>query len=234
MCPNKLNFPPGGDSKNLPGIIWQLFQQCTLLMKTVSANFKFKGDRNYIHGTDMYNHTMEQLLKTHKLNTSNRVRLSIHSIASKQCQLILGEPGESFSKPSNLIADLVVETPEENIAAMVVEADQPVTERYPYDEAKIESLCKIIDQQIEIKENSGYTPIEVAVAMNKQLHNHLLPHKDGKWFFTRIDLDRPFKKEHSQNLTIILKHNFNDRLTKSELLFRGESIGNIFFSLVSQ
>jgi len=203
-------------------------------MNTISANFKFKGDRNYIHGTDMYNHTLKQLVKAHEFNTSNRVRFSIHSIASRQCQLILGEPGESFSKPNNLIADLVIETPEGPIAAMVVETDQPVTERYPYDEAKIESLCEITDQQIEIKGNSGYTPIEVAVAMNKQLHNHLLPHKDGKWFFTRIDLDRLLKKEHSENLTIVFKHNFNNRLTKSELLFRGESIGNIFFSLVSQ
>lgn len=182
----------------------------------------------------MYNHTMEQLGKRHEFSNFKRVKLSIHAIATRQCQLILGDPGENFSKPKNLIADLVVETPEGPIAALLVEIDQPVTERYPYNEEKIESLCEIAGQKIEIKEDSGYTAIEVAVAMNKQLHNHLLPPKDRKWFFTRIDLARPLQPEHSENLTIVFKHNFNDRLTKSELISRRKSIGNIFFSLVSQ
>ena len=204
----------------------------TLDVDTISLNFKFKGDRNYIHGTDMYNHMLEEAGKSINFSRFKRIKLSIHSIASNQCQLISGKPGELLSKPEHLIADLVVETPEGPLTLMVVETDQSVNERYPYDEAKVEALCKIVDQKIEINEDSGYTPIEVAVAMNKQLHNHLLPSKDGKWFFTRIDLDQPFRPEQSKHISIAFKHNFNNRLTKSELFSKGQTLGHIFFSLV--
>lgn len=177
---------------------------------------------------------MEQLIKRHDFSNFKRVKLSIHSIATRQCQLILGDLGKNFSKPENLIADLTVETPEGSITALLVEIDQPVTERYPYNEDKITSICKITDQKIKINGDSGYTAIEVAVAMNKQLHNHLLPPKDQKWFFTRIDLAHPLQPEHSKNLAITFKHNFNNRLTKSEITSQDQLIGYIFFSLVSQ
>lgn len=180
----------------------------------------------------MYNHMLEEAGKSNHFSSFKRVKLSIHSIALKQCQLILGKPGEPFSKPEHLIADLVVETPKGPLTIMLIETDQFVKERYPYNEAGIEALCKITDQKIEIKGDSEYTPIEVAVAMNRKLHNHLLPPKDHKWFFTRIDLDRPLQPEHAESLTITFKHNFKNRLTKSELSAKGQTLGHIFFSLV--
>lgn len=203
-------------------------------MNTISANFKFKGDRNYIHGPDIYNMMMEHT--TAGLNPSKieRVKLTIHAFASHQCQLLVGRPSEPFNKPDHLIADLTLVTPEGNVTSALVETGQSISDTYSFDERKIEALCEISGQSITINGDSEYSSVEVAVSMTKQLHNRLFPRKDGKWIVTGYDLRRPLAPKDSANLTVHFQHNFNDRLTKSELLFRGKSIGNIFFSLVSQ
>lgn len=79
---------------------------------------------------------------------------------------------------------------------------------------------------------AGYSAIEVAVSMAKQLHKALFPSKDAKWIFTRLELVRLLQDNDSSSLAIKHKHNFNNRLTKSEIFFHERSIGYIYFPLV--
>ncbi len=203
-------------------------------METVALNFKFKGSRKYVHGPDIYNTMLENAIARRDPSQIKRVKLVIHAFASHQCQLLVGRPGESFNKPDHLIADLTLVTAEGNVTSALVETGQSINDTYSFDEGKIEALCKISGQSITINGDSGFSSVEVAVSMTKQLHNRLFPRKDGKWIVTGYDLTRPLAPEDSANLTVHFRHNFNDRLTKSELMSRRKAIGNIFFSLVTQ
>jgi hypothetical protein len=68
--------------------------------------------------------------------------------------------------------------------------------------------------------------------MTKQLHNALFDIKAAKWLFTRLELVRTLQDSDSLGLTIEHKHNFNNRLSKSEIFSHEQSIGFIYFSLV--
>ena len=201
-------------------------------MKTIALNFKFKGNRKYVHGPDIYNQMMEHATAVRDLATINRIKLVIHAFASHQCLLMVSDMGESFDKPGNLIADLTLVTSKGNMTAALVETTEPINDTYSFDEGIIEDLCVIKSPSIEIKGDSGYSSIEVAVSMTKQLHNRLFPQKDGKWIVTGYDFTRLLTSEDGKALTVVFKHNFNNRLTKSELSAKGQTLGHIFFSLV--
>ena len=200
-------------------------------MKHIPLHFSFKGDRNYVHGTDIYTAILKQIDVQYHRKILSSIRLSIHAMAVKNCDLIWVESGELMDKPDQAIADFVIGLDEGKVAGWLIETDRPIQSQYDYDEGRIEALCQVKDQDIMITGKAGYSAIEVAVSMAKQLHKALFPN-DAKWIFTRLELARPLQDSYTSSLLIEHKHNFNNRLTKSEIFFRENSIGHIYFSLV--
>ncbi|WP_150048056.1 MULTISPECIES: hypothetical protein [Methylomonas] len=101
----------------------------------------------------------------------------------------------------------------------------------PYDEERVTSQCRIEGDGIWLIGESPFSFIETLVSMNKYLHQQLFPDAVGKWIFTRIDLDQ--ESDAQSGLALLLKHNLNYRLTKSEILLDGKRLGDIYFSLVA-
>ena len=161
------------------------------------------------------------------------IRLSIHAMAVKDCYLIWVKSGELIDKPDQAVADFVIGLNGGKVAGWLIETDRPIQSRYDYDEGRIEVLCQVKDQDIMITGEAGYSAIEVVVSMAKQLHKALFPSKDAKWIFTRLELARPLQDSDASSLLIEHKHNFNNRLTKSEIFCGEDSIGYIYFSLVN-
>jgi len=201
-------------------------------MEHIPLHFSFKGNRSYVHGTDIYTAIIMQTNSKYDSKTLLSLRLSIHTMAFKDCDLVWAGSGELTDKPDEVVADFVVGLDKGEIAGWLIESDRPIESRYDYDETRIEALCKVRDQAIMITGKTGYSPIEVIVSMTKQLHNRLFPSKDAKWFFTKLELTRPLQNNDSSRFVIEQKHNFKNRLTKSEILCHREVIGQIYFSLV--
>jgi hypothetical protein len=200
-------------------------------MRTVELEFRFKGDRTYVHGTDMYNAMLGELLTSYPAITISPLRFTVHRPATLQCHLLVGEPGETLAKPASAVTELTTHVAEGRISAWLFEVDAPVTERYPYDEDRVETVCICHDSSIAIHQDSGYTPIETAVAMTKLLHRRLYPPDMGKWLFTRLELQRPLAGADTSRFAIhFLEDLGRGRLTKSKIQVGSERIGQIYFS----
>jgi len=199
-------------------------------VQVIPLNLCFKGDRNYLQGADIYNFICENIPNFVIRNIRAPFRLIIHRFAHNQCDMLLSLPEEVVNKPDNFFAELIFSSSRGRISGWLVETERSVTCRNPYNEEKIEKLCIVTDQSIRIKGDSGYSPIEVAVCMTKQLHYILYPSKD-LWIFTRLELNRMFHPNDAHCMQILLKHNFKNLLTKSDISVKSEVIGRIYFSL---
>jgi hypothetical protein len=196
--------------------------------------FRYKGGRNYVHGTDMYNTFVAQIQTLHPLTTTSAIKLVIHRFGHKQCEMIIGEPNSQLSKPEQAFAEFSVETAHGVVKALLVETDQPITERYEYHEDRIEEACSIHQEKIVVEKDSGYSAIEVVVAMNKKLHNHLFPLSSERWVFTRLDLIRPLLETDTGHLMLQFLHSFSRKLTKTAIYVGKDTVGHIYFSAAPQ
>lgn len=198
-------------------------------METREVEFKFKGKREYIHGTDMFN----AMLATGPGAGVNNIRFTVHDfVHTPRCNLHLAESKEAL----NGIADIRVRCQFDVsgatkwLALTQSEGDATSGGRYEYDEDLLVSLCRTDSDGIVLAQRSPYTFIENIVAMNKHMHHQLFPDAKGSWIFTRIDLSSSI--DAREKLALQLKHNMNFRLTKSDILVNGSKAGDIYFSLV--
>lgn len=191
--------------------------------------FCFKGNRTYVHGTDIYNKIIEILNNEMK---DVKIDLSFHGIAKKNILLSNKKPEDE-----NLIKFVCKYTGGNNERKILygIERNHNITCKYTYLE---EAICQLSNLDFENKEinlnkDTSYSFIENSVALNKYLLENLFPEVKGKWYFTRLQLlDAPTNKIYP--LKLVLKANFNFKLTKSEIFVSDKSIGYIYFSLVKE
>ncbi|HFB66072.1 MAG TPA: hypothetical protein ENJ60_11100 [Aeromonadales bacterium] len=202
-------------------------------MKIKIIEFTYKGTRNYIHGTDMFNRMMTEIPPG---TLVEKIIFTVHNVVhSTKCHLYCSEDKTIINKLDNISVRCKYEIEGITYWMAISEAEdtehQSEKKRVAYDESKITELCNMIDNSITLSGESPYSFIETVVAMNKYMLQQLFPDVTGKWFFTRIDL--PVLCSQNENINLILRHNINYKLIKTEIKSGGDIVGNIFFSLVN-
>ena len=200
-------------------------------MRTYELSFKFKGAREYVHGPDIYTAVMNICKSEYGLENISSFKLIMHNFTRNQCRLIL-DPKGLPEDVERMVADFSVSVHDKSHHGWVVEDNMMIVDRYEFDESQIKALSVIETHKVSIDGNIGYSPVEVAVSLTKQMHYDLFPDVAGKWIVTRFELDRPFVDLDALQLTVVFEHNSQFRLTKSKLLSNGVAFGHIFFSLV--
>jgi len=202
-------------------------------MKVVDLNLPYKGDRDYLHGTDMYAETVRVLNGVKPEALIGKCRMVIHNVAKRQCRLLYTFLSDTAKRPENIIAEFNFISDTGNLMAWLVETLEDITERIPYAESHITENCVLSEQSVKLICRSGFSAIEELVAMNKLLHVTRYPPGESRWYFTRMDLDRLLTANDVGNLQVKLQQNLNNRLTRSEVISHGQIIGHIYFSMVS-
>jgi len=187
-------------------------------------NFYFKGNRTYIHGTDI----MMALLECFVDKELAEIDVKFHGVSKTNLNLVAGDELTDAKVNVSLLVD-----GEEQIFHMI-ESGEEIDCRYEYDEDGLISHCQldIDNQQVHQSAITGYSVYENFVAMNKYLLESLYPEEQGKWYFTRIEQKKLISDEAL--ITIKLIKNFNFRLTKSDILLDGEKLGSVYFSMVKE
>lgn len=199
-------------------------------MDNQNIAFCFKGQRNYVHGTDIYNRLYETVLKD-QIQSDASFDLSFHGVATTNLKCLETPPeDENLLKFACKYFD---QTGERKIL-YGVENNEAINCRYEYPEENICSLSTINTelQKISLAQDSSFSFIENCVALNKFLLETLFPDVNGKWYFTRLQLKK-FQINTIYPLEIRFQSNFNFKLLKSEIYVEDESVGFIYFSLVS-
>jgi hypothetical protein len=114
-----------------------------------------------------------------------------------------------------------------------VETSEVVAGCYPYDEDKITGQCRVEGKTAVMEAETPYSAIEVLVAVNKHFHSVLLPGVNGKWYFTRLDLERLLPSARGFCFHLEMLQNLHNRVTKTRMSCEGRPVGHIYFSLVT-
>ncbi|WP_029406895.1 hypothetical protein [Thiomicrorhabdus sp. Milos-T2] len=191
---------------------------------STELSFCFKGSRNYVQGADI----VSELLKLFADQNISDIDLKFNGIT--QTNLSLMEGLENLDAKVNI---RLKEAGEEK-SYQLVENDETIECSYEYDEDEIITNCQLdlANQQIILKQSTGFTLCENFVAMNKYLLQSLFLEAKGKWYFTRLEQSRII--EDDALITVRLIKNFNFRLTKSDILVGNECIGSVYFTMVKE
>lgn len=187
-----------------------------------SLEFCFKGDRNYIHGTDI----VASLFKKLAGNDLTEIDIRFNGIVKTGADLVEGNTNGAAQ------VNIQLNKNSEPKTYQLIENGHSIDCRYDYDESQIIKKTRVnIDKQsISLLSNSGYSFCENFVALNKHLLQSLYPEEKGKWYFTRLELSKTFPNDLL--ITVRLNKNFNFRLTKSDILIGDEVIGSVYFTMV--
>lgn len=203
------------------------------MMTKIALNFRYKGDRQYIHGTDMFNQCFK-VLKEQTQGEIGNLEFAIHKMTDSNLSLILYQKQQAPEVDYRDIAILKFSSCGLLWQANLINADTKPTDRYSYDEASIIELCEIDETARYIFLNGGETPyseIETLVSMTKALHLKLFPQLQGSWVFCRWESPRwPLGSGSMRSVSIRLMQAVGTRLTKSEVSLEGEVLGHIYFS----
>jgi len=205
------------------------------LRKFTLDNLCYRGNRNYIQGADIYKSIYDILTTLHSDNNIRDFSLLIQKFTHKQNDVFISEPGENIDYPDELTARFSCKTSNGKILGYIVENNNIVDCRHPYNEEEIQKLCNIHENLIEFKGKVTYSPIEIVVSMTKYLH--MQKYKDecqGKWIISKLQIKRLFRESDKNKISIQITRNFNYKLTKSLIICNNEVMGDIFFSLVGE
>ena len=199
--------------------------------KTTEFDLRFKGNRDYLHGTDVYEALLGSV-RREMPDLDGRIRYAFHRIARTALLAEVGVAGKSM-RPGRVVAEMVAGDRTTSLVARAYETGKPILGRYAYDEDSIRERCQIDDYRISMSGATSFKPIEVAVAMTKFLHNKLRPPETGKWMFTRLDLARPFERADIDGMTVTQVRRLGGKLTMSHVAVGERKLGTIYFSLVA-
>lgn len=188
--------------------------------------FKFKGNRNYLHGTDFYQCTVDYAESNLPAN-AYLCQLTFKRFANKQCELVETQP----SLKSIVATGKFMLCNGKTQPFWWSEQAKLVTKRYDFDEETLVSHAQL-DLNTKTIQLSQFQQqnicIEVVVALTKKLHNELsLPIK-GKWVFGQLNLIQPLPINY-ESIFIELKLLLDSKFSRSAIYINSVYVGEIRF-----
>lgn len=194
-------------------------------MKTLTC-FRFKGPRNYIHGTDIFNVFNDFFLQTGgHLFCLTFKHFSKNFLWYSESPPELGDTLVAHGKRAD--------TGGGEYNFWLTESDIPVQERYEFNEDSIIQAATIIDRTIFLEQSAPYSTIEHIIALTKSLNNTLNPILQGKWLFGQLILNMKLP-EHFDNIAITLKNVIQNHFSVNAISLDGVHVGQIRFIVGEQ
>lgn len=197
----------------------------------------FKGERTYIHGTDMLNATM-QSIGSHiphariekldfKISTMTNQMLTCHWWPKSAPQTLEGKTTASFT----------VQIDGVEYEGKLTQADEYAETRRAYDELPVLNQCVYApaDRSVSLRDMpENFTQIEVLVSMNKALLlKELSIPGSSQWVFCRWESSAWPLSENLSGVQLTLEQTLGTRLTRSSVKLNAEHIGTIYFSALN-
>ena len=205
-------------------------------MKTkheINLTFRYKGKRNYVQGPDIYNKVLNVVIDcfgTYPTSLSG----SFHRLLRNNGICTIGKDIDLIEKDSAYaFFSMVINT--ERFYALIHDAGTEIVSSYEYDERHVLGGARIDGEAILMRAEKRYSYMEEIVAMTKKLHLSLYPNADGKWLWTKFEIEDTIdpKLYWGHDLTVECEKNFYNRLTQCSIRLDARRLGAIYFSLFS-
>jgi hypothetical protein len=195
-----------------------------MTQKYWNLDLTYKGDRNYLHGTDI----IFELFET--IGVVESAVFQFHKVAVHQLKACYIDESDLtlFRAMSETCAIVFFVTPskEKKIIVLIEDEERRVSNRTQYNELEAVECCTIVNNIATQQNNNCFTFFEQVVALNKKLLNEIFGKKE--WLFTRLDL-----KGHPINIddiSIDFIREVGGSMYKSNILSNNIVLGCIFFS----
>ena len=199
----------------------------------VPVNFAFKGNRNYVHGSDIY---LEALRIVYELwdGYPDKVMCTFNK-PLKQQGIFRLQAGVKGASAEDIYAHFVFRLGESKHELVLNATNEPISATRPYNEEDVLRLSEMSAKSIRMLVRSDYTYIEQIIAMNKRLHHVVYADVHDKWLFTKLHIkDYIAPKEYCESaLEIRAERKIQNILSQSSIIVNDSPIGHIFFSTVS-
>ena len=190
--------------------------------RTEFIHLSMKGERSYLHGTDILYALIGLTGKCQDLS------FNIHKLSSKvlRAQVVSESDVSTLRSSGELCALMIYNQSSQRKMIAVTETNEPITARRPYNEEYVVKGAKITERTIiqNFPQEGNY--IERIVALNKKLLNSVIEME--AWLFSRINLKNAPLEPHKLSLKITRE--IGERTYQSEICGDGDLLGKIYFS----
>jgi len=198
-----------------------------MIMKNSSykrLNLPYKGDRNYVHGTDLFIALVQMVDATSSMSMTIYHLSKVPVVAQLVDRTELGR----LRKSGELNAVFAWNDAEncQHLVAVTNDPEDYECKRIDYDEAMVVDGFDIIGRQIQQTIPTPWSFIERTVSLNKQLLRDWTGEAD--WLFTRLDIAQLPKQAIS--LVLEVESDRDARLLKSIVVVDNVNVGSIYFS----
>jgi hypothetical protein len=178
--------------------------------------FKLKSNRNYLHGTDIYNYFIKNKFRNIKITFKKKIKKQPYifnifkeKITNKDLCIL----EYNYYKRKYLIG--------------LRETKKKILSTYDYNENEFYKYFKLRKNGASCNFKSKFKSIEVLVALNKFYHNEKI--RNTNWYFSKLKLNEPFDENRLKKFNIKIKKNIVNKFTIMNIYKNKKKIGEIDF-----
>lgn len=193
----------------------------------------YKGGRQYLHGTDIYNAVCD-LLAARQFGPLEKLDVVFHKMTLTQLRgRIYGEEPAPETERQVVFRGKAGGRP---LTVILEEDGAPITERVPYDEEALaaQATWNEAEKQITLLGGPQVSNIEKIVALNKTLLSRSFPEAKGRWLFARLQLIESIRPKVFEQIEVRFQGHSHFRITRSTLFGDGAPLGSLYFSLLPE
>lgn len=178
----------------------------------LDRDFPFRGTRDYLHSASVFN----DLLQLRGKNAT-RIDMKFHRRTDRQVSYTDELP----------VTEPVAEWSDSRGKLFVIERQERIVERVPYDEDGLAARFEIDGRIVRIPDEIGsFTRMEAIIAGFKRLLQSVYPHVKRKYVFVRVRMD------HCPDSAMEIRYSRDiGAFFQGDISADGAPIGQIFFGV---
>ena len=182
--------------------------------------FLFKGNRSYLHSTDIINF----IEKNYKYN----------QIDIRFYKLLRSQPKITLSKKNNTKANIIAEIGIKKLKKYLnfFETNQKIKNSYSYDENLLKNYFKINNQEVKCNFLTTIKRLDLIVSMSKEWHIKKI-NKKKIWMVVRINLKKMIIDSKHKNICVRISKITNKKYTVSDIYINEKHHGKIYYSVIT-
>ncbi len=192
-----------------------------------ALELRFKGDRDYLHGTDVFNSVLS-IASEHYKSPCYLERIEFSKVI--RCPVLVTFAPTNYSVEILGRGKIVSSHGNKKEPFILSARTGEISGRYEYDESEVLAHSQINreNRSISLSVQTTLTPIEKLISMTKVLNSSLYPPVSGKWLFGQYQGTSALPQE-SEIARIVISNIIPDKFSKCSFSLDGINFGTISF-----
>lgn len=171
-------------------------------MREINLDFSFKGNRTYVHGTDIYRQIISNI-DSDDFGIWDYFEINIKKISNCNMTCLFSDKKQ---KRNDEVVNFVLKNDTKKIFGSIIENSQSeIKSKYSFDDENISKYCTIDINEESITYNNSqneFETIDVLIEMSK-LYLEASSDDTEKWFFRTLKIFRPIENIETKQFKLI-------------------------------